>query len=183
LHQNIVAFSGSGTLYVDVRRQDFGLCNSLLGAYWPNGRPRFAHEDHPQFVADWPFVRPAWWLPPPGMMAAIEAEPEYRPYNYQEPDWRQWVPRYVVGQHWPWRGDEAQAEAEVPEEGKAPGDERQEELEGCGAQQTILAAQDRAAGLPAWPRTACRAWSAGSGRAAVASRPRSQRLTLGQGRV
>ena len=29
LHQNIVAFSGSGILYVDVRRQDFGLCNSL----------------------------------------------------------------------------------------------------------------------------------------------------------
>jgi hypothetical protein len=41
--------------------------------------------------------------------------PEYRPYNYQEPDWRQWVPRYVEGQHWPWRSEEAQAEAEVPE--------------------------------------------------------------------
>ena len=92
--------------------EDYG---SPLGAYWPNGRPRFAHENHPQFMADWPFVRPAWWLPPPGMMAAIEAEPEYRPYNYQEPDWRQWVPRYVVGQHWPWRSEEAQAEAEVPE--------------------------------------------------------------------
>ena len=46
-------------------------------------------------------------------------------------------------------------------------------------EQIILAAQDRAAGLPAWPRTACRAWSAGSGWAAVASRPRSQRLMLG----
>jgi hypothetical protein len=32
LHQNIAAFSGSGALYVDVRRQDFGLCNSLLGS-------------------------------------------------------------------------------------------------------------------------------------------------------
>jgi hypothetical protein len=31
LHQNIAAFSGSGTLYVDIRRQDFGLCNRLLG--------------------------------------------------------------------------------------------------------------------------------------------------------
>ena len=30
LHQNIAAFSGSGALYVDVRRQDFGLCNSLF---------------------------------------------------------------------------------------------------------------------------------------------------------
>jgi hypothetical protein len=29
LHQNIAAFSGSETLYVDVCRQDFGLCNSL----------------------------------------------------------------------------------------------------------------------------------------------------------
>jgi hypothetical protein len=90
--------------------EDYG---SPLGAYWPNGRPRFAHEDHPQFVADWPFVRPAWWLPPPGMMAAIEAEPEYKPYNYQEPDWRQWVPRYVVGQHWPWRSNET--EVDMPE--------------------------------------------------------------------
>jgi hypothetical protein len=44
------------------------------------------------------------------MMEATEAE--YRPYNYQEPNWRQWVPRYVVEQHWPWRRDEA----EVPEE-------------------------------------------------------------------
>src|SRR3712207_4132698 len=74
--------------------EDYG---SPKGAYWPNGQPRFAHENHPQFMADWPFVRPAWWLPP----EAIEAEPEYRPYNYQEPDWRQWVPRYVVDQVWP----------------------------------------------------------------------------------
>ena len=63
-------------------------------------------------MADWPFVRPLWWLPPLGMMEATKAEPEYRPYNYQEPDWRQWVPRYVLGQHWPWRSDEAEAEAE-----------------------------------------------------------------------
>jgi hypothetical protein len=68
-------------------------------------------------MADWPFVRPAWWLPPPGMMEAIEAEPEYRLYNYQEPDWRQWVPRYVVGQHWPWRSDGAQPE-EVATDGE-----------------------------------------------------------------
>ena len=32
LHQDIAAFSGPKTLYVDVRRQDFGLCNSLFGA-------------------------------------------------------------------------------------------------------------------------------------------------------
>ena len=94
--------------------EDYG---SPLGAYWPNGRPRFAHEDHPQFMADWPFVRLAWWLPPPGMMEAIEAKPEYRPYNYQEPDWRQWVPRYVPGQIWPWRSDGAQPE-EVATDGE-----------------------------------------------------------------
>jgi hypothetical protein len=51
------------------------------------------------------------------MMEAIEAEPEYRSYNYQEPDWRQWVPRYVPGQHWPWRSDSLRSEVATDEKG------------------------------------------------------------------
>jgi phage terminase Nu1 subunit (DNA packaging protein) len=88
--------------------EDYG---SPKGAFFPNGRPRFAHEDHPGFMADWPFARPAWWLPPPGMLAAIAAEPAVLPYGYRELDWRRWWPGYVLGRRWPWRT----ADASTPE--------------------------------------------------------------------
>jgi hypothetical protein len=72
-------------------------------------------------MADWPFVRPLWWLPPLGMMEAIEAEPEYRPCNCHELNWRQWVLRYVLGQVWPWQSEEDEPKAEVLEgEGAQP---------------------------------------------------------------
>jgi hypothetical protein len=29
-----------------------------------------------------------WWMPPPGMLEAVQAEPTTIPYGYQEPDWR-----------------------------------------------------------------------------------------------
>ena len=56
--------------------EDYG---SPKGAFFPNGRPRFAHEDHPGFMADWPFERPSWWLPPPGMLETMAAQPTNRP--------------------------------------------------------------------------------------------------------
>jgi hypothetical protein len=71
----------------------------------PNGRPCFRREDFPQYAADWPRERPPWWLPPPGMLEAVRAEPACKPYDYQEPDWRRWVPPYVPGRPWPWRDD------------------------------------------------------------------------------
>ena len=90
--------------------EDYG---SPKGASFPNGRPRFAHEDHPGFMADWPFGRPPRWLPPPGMLEAIAAEPAYKPYDHREPDWRRWWPGYVLGRPWPWRAD---ADAGAPPE-------------------------------------------------------------------
>jgi hypothetical protein len=98
--------------------EDYG---SPKGAFFPNGQPRFAHEDHPGFMADWPFERPAWWLPPPEMLAAIEAEPVSKPYGYQEPDWRQWAPRYVPGRAWPWRNGDAAPPAADGGHGRAGG--------------------------------------------------------------
>ncbi len=82
--------------------EDYG---SPKGASFPNGRPRFAHEDHPGFMADWPFGRPPRWLPPPEMLEAVEAEPAVIPYGYREPDWRRWWPGYAPGRPWPWRDD------------------------------------------------------------------------------
>ena len=82
--------------------EDYG---SPKGAFHPNGRPRFAHEDHPGFMADWPFARPPRWLPPPGMLEAVAGEPACRPYDYREPDWRRWWPGYVPGRPWPWRSE------------------------------------------------------------------------------
>jgi hypothetical protein len=108
--------------YAACRRLAYEDYGSPKGAFFPNGRPRFAHEDHPGFMADWPFARPAWWLPPPGMLAAIEVEPTCRPYGYQEPDWRRWWPGYVLGRRWPWRtADASTPEPDADGPGATPG--------------------------------------------------------------
>lgn len=83
----------------------YGRCKRC--AYQDIGRPfgpRWS-EETPRWLEDWPSRRPAWWRPPPGLLEAVMAEPEMRPYGYQEPDWRRWVPPYVPGRPWPWRSD------------------------------------------------------------------------------
>jgi hypothetical protein len=78
----------------------------------PKG-PDWVHRT-PHWSADWPVQRPSWWLPPPGLLEAVMAEPACIPYGHQEPDWRQWVPTYVPGRPWPWRADTVQPDTLVP---------------------------------------------------------------------
>ena len=42
----------------------------------------------------------------------LRAEALARLRAWRDRPGEEWVPRYVVGQHWPWQSDEAQAEAE-----------------------------------------------------------------------
>jgi hypothetical protein len=78
----------------------------------PKG-PDWVHRT-PHWSADWPVQRPSWWLPPPGLLEAVMAEPACIPYGHQEPDWRRWVPTYVPGRPWPWRADTVQPDTLVP---------------------------------------------------------------------
>src|SRR4051794_27442614 len=68
----------------------------------------------PHWSTDWPVPRPAWWLPPPGLLEAVMAEPACIPYGHQEPDWRRWVPTYVPGRPWPWRAGTRPPGARAP---------------------------------------------------------------------
>jgi hypothetical protein len=54
---------------------------------------------------DFPFQRPDWWAPPPGLLEAVKI---YVPTpngctTGPEPDWRRWIPPYEPGKPWPWR--------------------------------------------------------------------------------
>jgi hypothetical protein len=72
----------------------------------------FERPENQPFVADWPVSRPAWWLPPPGLLAVTRvAEPQRYVPGFQEPAaYRRLVPKYVQGQRWPWRDEAASAE-------------------------------------------------------------------------
>jgi hypothetical protein len=57
----------------------------------------------PAFNADWPTSPPDWWLPPPGMVEAMQAEPRIPPPGYRSPDLSHLMAPYVLGHPWPWR--------------------------------------------------------------------------------
>jgi hypothetical protein len=87
----------------------YGICRR--NAYIAFGAPKGAHwSQEPEnlpFVCDWPSARPAWWAPPPGLLEAVK---RYVPSPNgcvvgPEPDWGEWIPRYVPGRPWPWRRD------------------------------------------------------------------------------
>ena len=60
-----------------------------------------------QLRRDFPHERPAWWLPPPGLLDAVKAQDaEPALPGQQEPDWSRWVPPYVPGRPWPWREED-----------------------------------------------------------------------------
>src|SRR3954447_25379248 len=88
----------------------YGHCKRC--AYQDIGSPKGPDWVHrtPHWSTDWPVQHPAWWLPPPGLLEAVMAEPACIPYGHQEPDWRRWVPTYVPGRPWPWRADTGQPE-------------------------------------------------------------------------
>ena len=94
--------------------QAYGHCKRC--AHQDIGSPKGGDWVHrtPHWSADWPVPRPSWWLPPPGLLEAVMAEPACIPYGYQEPDWRRWVPTYVPGRPWPWRADTVQPDTLVP---------------------------------------------------------------------
>jgi phage terminase Nu1 subunit (DNA packaging protein) len=66
-------------------------------------------EEKARFRADWPYERPPWWRPPPGLLEAARAS-RGRPME-DWPDWRRWWPQpYVPGRPWPWREGEGPAD-------------------------------------------------------------------------
>ena len=79
--------------------QAYGHCKRC--AYRDIGSPKGPDWVHrtPHWSADWPVQRLAWWLPPPGLLEAVMAEPACIPYGHQEPDWRRWVPTYGRAGH------------------------------------------------------------------------------------
>jgi hypothetical protein len=86
-------------------REAYSICYRAafqsLDLPWGDKRGLPAYE---QLRRDFPYDRPGWWQPPPGLLEAVEAElPKRAKLPYQEPDWGRWVPPYVPGRPWPWR--------------------------------------------------------------------------------
>jgi hypothetical protein len=95
-----------------VVRECYGICYraAFRSLNLPYGDKRGLPE-YEQLRRDFPYDRPAWWAPPPGMYEAVAEDlPKQVVYGYQPPDWSKWVPPYVPGQPWPWRCPEPAAD-------------------------------------------------------------------------
>jgi hypothetical protein len=60
--------------------------------------------EYEQLRRDFPYDRPGWWQPPPGLFEAVAEDlPKQSRFGYVEPDWSRWIPPYEPGKPWPWR--------------------------------------------------------------------------------
>jgi hypothetical protein len=84
--------------YCVCRQQAMRDCGVVQAPGWiqdPRNQP---------FLREWPGSPPDWWAPPPGLLEVVKVEaPKFYITGTQPPDWSRWVPKYKLGQAWPWR--------------------------------------------------------------------------------